>query len=104
MQDGLVEVTRLGEADDHVRGLALVHGDHGDSVPDVWPLPWRHCSRGEAIGSGRRENTILRRQGGTGGVQAEHLAPAATINRGEEKVSHHLLVDRWLVDPVPNTS
>jgi hypothetical protein len=35
----MVEVTRLDKADNHVRGLALVHGDHGDSVPDVLPLP-----------------------------------------------------------------
>jgi hypothetical protein len=87
-----------------VRGLALVRGDHGDSVPDVLPLPRRHCSRGEAIGSGRRENTVLKEQGGTGGVLAEHPAPAATTDRGEEKVLHHLLVDWWLVDPVPNAS
>jgi hypothetical protein len=44
MQDGLVEVARLGEADDHVRKLVLVHGDHGDNVPDVLPLPQWHCS------------------------------------------------------------
>jgi hypothetical protein len=65
----------------------------GDTAPEA-----------RQVGQVDAKCTIHKRQRGTGGVMAEHTAQAAMTDRGEEKVSHHLPVERRLVDLVPTAS
>ena len=51
MKDSLDEVMGLGKVVGHERGVALVHGQCGDGVPDDLLLRWQNYYTGEATKS-----------------------------------------------------
>jgi len=101
MKHGMDEVMGLGKVVGHERGVALVHGKHGDSVPYGLLLCRRNCYMGEATKSRRHKSTAQLRQRST--EQRPGRAPASTAmaDRREDNAPHYLTVGWKLAGVTP---
>jgi len=57
VKDGLDEVMGLGKVVGHERGVALVHGKHGDDILSDLLHHQQNCYTGEATKSTRHKST-----------------------------------------------
>ena len=79
------KVVGLSKVVGHERGVALVHGKHGDGVPNDLLLRRRNYYTGEVTKSTRRKNTAQLRQRGTEQRPGRAPTPMAMVDRYEGK-------------------